>query len=141
MKYAAVVVLSVLSFVAGCATVHTAHDVVPEQRRTFQDSYAKVYSRAVSTLMELKWQIAHSDKEEGLIQARTPMNLWTLGGLITVYVVKESQNKILVEVTSASPQQYDWGKNRENIEKFYLRLSEKLQAPLENPPKAHAAEN
>jgi len=122
------VLLMVSALVAGCVTVQTAHDVVPEQRKIFQESYTKVYSRAVSTLMELKWQISHSDKEEGLIQARTPMNLWTWGDLVTVYVTEESQNKILVEVTSASPQQYDWGKNKDNIEKFYSRLSEKLQS-------------
>lgn len=127
MKFLKITALLVVAFIAGCATVHTAHDVVPEQKRIFQDSYAKVYSRAVSTLMELKWQVSHSDKEEGLIQARTPMNLWTWGDLVTVYVIEESPNRILVEVTSASPQQYDWGKNKNNIEKFYSRLSEKLQ--------------
>jgi hypothetical protein len=120
--------LIVVTHIGACATVHTAHDVVPEYKRVFEDSYTRVYSRAVSTLMELKWQISHSDKEEGLIQARTPMTLWTLGDLVTVYVIEENTNRILVEVTSSSAQQYDWGKNKDNIERFYLRLSKKLES-------------
>ena len=128
MKYLRNALPLVLALLAGCATVQTAHDVIPEQKRVFQEPYAKVFSRAVSTLMELRWQITHSNKEEGLIQARTPMTLWTWGDLVTVYVIDEGEGKTQIEVTSASPQQYDWGKNRTNIETFYSRLSEKLQA-------------
>lgn len=120
-------VLLVIIFLASCATVQTARNIVPEKKRIFKCSYSKVYSRAVSTVMELKWQLTHSKKDEGLIQARTPMNLWTWGDLITIYVVEEEPNKILVEVTSASPQQYDWGKNKKNIEKFYSTLEGKIK--------------
>lgn len=127
MKVVKFIMLSIFALVAGCATVQTAHEVVPERVRVFEGGYAKVYGRAVSALMELKWQITHSDKEEGLIQARTPMSLWTWGDLVTVYVIDEGEGKTKVEVTSASPQQYDWGKNRANIEMFYSRLSERLQ--------------
>ncbi len=55
------------------------------------------------------------------------MNIWTLGDLITVYVVEESANTVLVEVTSESLQQFDWGKNKSNIEEFYSKLNERLK--------------
>jgi len=131
-------ILLIVVFLASCATVQTAQDVVPTNKIFFEGSYSKVYSRAVSTLMGLKWQISYSNKDEGLIQARTPINLWTWGDLVTVYVIEEEPNKIRVEVTSASHQQYDWGKNKDNIQKFYSALEANLKGQLledkvENP--------
>lgn len=76
--------------------------------------------------MALQWQIAHSDKGEGLIQARTPMTLWTWGDLLTVHIVQEEQGNVRVDVTSGSPQQFDWGKNRRNIEAFYSELHSRI---------------
>lgn len=114
--------------IIGCTTVETAQNVVPAQNQSFEQPFSKVYSRSLSTLMELQWQLSHANKEEGLIQARTPMTLWTTGDLVTVHVFEESQNTTRVEVSSASAQQFDWGKNKENIVKFYSRLTEKLKA-------------
>lgn len=123
-----IVSLFCATFVASCATVETASNVVPAQDQVFEHPYNKVYSRSISTLMDLKWQASHSDKKEGLIQARTPMTIWTAGDLVTVHVFQESDSQTRVEVTSASAQQYDWGKNKENISKFYFQLSEKLKS-------------
>ena len=116
----------ILLLTTSCATVQTAKNIVPKNDRIFNHSYQKVYSQSINTLMELKWQISHSDKNEGLIQAKTPMNLWTWGDLVTVYIIKQEDNKVFVNITSASPQQHDWGKNGDNIEKFYSALRSNL---------------
>lgn len=127
MKIFKVLSLSLILLMTACTTTQTSNNVVPENKKNYNASYTEVYSQAVSTLMELKWQVTESNKKEGLIKAKTPMNLLTWGDQVIVYVFEKTENNVLVEVTSSSPQQIDWGKNRSNIEKFYSLLDKKIK--------------
>src|SRR5260221_130250 len=102
----------------GCSTIQSSSSIRDDEARTFTGSPEAVYSEAVATLMGLGWQVAAARKEERLIQARTPMTIWTWGDLVTVHVVELAPGRARVDVTSGSRQQFDWGKNRENIERF-----------------------
>lgn len=124
MSQRIVALLLVLTLlVSGCATVQSSSSLTDPAARKYSGSVDVVYSEAMSTLMALGWQVVSANKEERLIQARTPPTIWTLGDLVTVFLIQESPSTVRVDVTSASAQQFDWGKNTENIEKFYLHLS------------------
>lgn len=118
----------IIVVVSGCTTVQSASAIRDLPNRTIPGSVDTVYSEVISTLMSLGWQVTSANKAEHIIQARTPATIWTMGDLVTVYAVQATPSTVRVDVTSASAQQYDWGKNKENIEKFYNHLLEAVNA-------------
>ncbi len=120
-------VIFLLIILCSCTTIKTSQEIIPKNNLIYSAPYDKVYNCSINALMALGWQITHSNKDEGLIQAKAPMSLWTWGDLITVHIIKEFPDKVRVDVTSGSPQQFDWGKNKKNIEAFYEELKKQLE--------------
>lgn len=125
MKFKMVTLAVCFTLVTACTTVTSSATLIPETEKVFTASYDDVFSKSTQTLMALGWQVVSSSKEEGLIQARTPMTMLTWGDVVTVAVSKSDQ-QVRVELTSASNQQVDWGKNSANIKKFYQHLNTML---------------
>ena len=94
----------------------------PQQGNTYSADYDKVYSEALNSVALLSWEITHSEKDAGIIQAKTPMSLWTYGDKVTIRLTDLENGNIRVDVSSGTNQAVDWGKNNANISNFYRKL-------------------
>ncbi len=126
-KLLSFLILTGVLLVSGCNTVKTSADYVPTSAREFSSPRELVFDEAVSTLMSLRWHVTSSSRDSGFIQARTPMTMWTYGDLVNIHVRSGRAGKTRVDATSASDQQFDWGKNQENIQAFYSKLRSNLK--------------
>jgi hypothetical protein len=96
----------------------------PVEERTFPVAREAAYSAAIATIVALGWQVTHSAPSEGIVTASTPVTMSTFGDNVTVHVVSVAPGQSRVDVTSATPRQVvDWGKNRENVERFYSQFT------------------
>jgi len=108
--------------VAGCATTTSTANDPALQPRVYSASYDRVWSEAINAVASISWEITHTEKQSGIINATTPMSLLTYGDKVTVRVINMDPDRVRVEVTSSTDQAYDWGKNGKNIGKFYQAL-------------------
>ena len=77
--------LSVFLLATSCATTTSTLDD-PELRRTYSASYDRVFSEAINASALLSWELTHSEKGAGIIQATTPKNMWTNGDAVTIRI-------------------------------------------------------
>ena len=90
--------LTLLVLASSCATYKANFGPGAEERKTqirvFVDSYDDVYRAVMQTAASQQWEITHSDKDAGLVQARTPKSLsaWDdeVSGGVQVQVKKRS---------------------------------------------------
>ncbi len=122
MNLKTIIWVAALGLLTACSTVTSSASLIPESQKVFSAKYDDVFNKSTQTLMALGWQIVSSSKAEGLIQAKTTSSMLTMGDLVTV-AVNQQEQQVRVELTSASNQQVDWGKNAENIKKFYQQLN------------------
>ena len=119
IKYAFLILFVVSIF--SCATTSSTLGST-KQGNTYSADYDRVYSEALNAVALLSWEITHSEKDAGIIQAKTPMSLWTYGDKVTIRLTDLENGNIRVDVSSGTNQAVDWGKNNANISNFYRKL-------------------
>ena len=128
MKKALSVAVAVVLSISSCTTFRSSSEIIPKSKRTFSGSYERIFDCAVSSVMDMNWQIIYSNKEEGIIQAKVPMTIWTWGDLVTIHVFRNGENECIIDVSSKSNQQYDWGKNEENIRGYFSYIENNINS-------------
>jgi hypothetical protein len=123
-KYVLLILLAVSIF--SCATTSSTLGS-SQQGSEFTADYDRVYSESLNAVALLSWEITHSEKDAGIIQAKTPMSLWTYGDKITIRLTNLNNGKVRVDVSSGTNQAVDWGKNDANISNFYSKLNALLR--------------
>jgi hypothetical protein len=99
------------------------------QPRYYNSDVATVFEKAVEALKALKWKTKSTDPEAGVVVAKTPMTMLTGGDKVTVLVHQLDDGRVEVEITSkTSYQLIAWGKNRDNILRFYGLLDQLMRA-------------
>ena len=95
------------------------------QPHYYVSDVATVFEKAVEVLKALKWKIKSSDPQAGVIVAKTPMTMLTGGDKLTVLVHALDDGRVEVDITSkTSYQLIAWGKNRDNVIRFYGLLDQ-----------------
>jgi hypothetical protein len=101
----------------------------------------EVIARASAAAMSsLGWEVDYAQsKPPHTIAASAPLSLWTGGDLVRAYIGTEPEGGgTTVRVTSSTNgQMYDWGKNEENIRRFFAALDSAV--PLEGRDSAAGA--
>lgn len=93
------------------------------ESRTFDLERDLLLERAKMALERSKFKIKFFDKTSGNIQAKTKLSWWSWTEDVTVNINEKSEVQILSKC--AFPMQiFDWGKNRENVNKFFSNLKE-----------------
>lgn len=114
-----------LTTVTSCVTSSSTMDNKDLQRE-YTEEYDEVYNQAVNTVTTLAWDLKQTEKESGLIQAETPASAFTSGDEVTIRITDGDNEKVKVDIISASNQAFDWGKDEQNIRKFYEKMDELL---------------
>ena len=97
--------------------------------RIYEMEYNIVFNKAVSAVIEQNWQIIFTDKNSGVISAKTHLNIFTLGDTISIQVNILKSNTVRVDVSSDASQLFDWGHNSRNVSN-YLKTLELLLSKL-----------
>jgi len=99
------------------------------QPHYYVSDVATVFEKALEALKTLKWKIKSTDSQAGVIVAKTPMTMLTGGDKLTVLVHQLEDGRVEVDITSrTSYQLIAWGKNRDNVIKFYGLLDQLVAA-------------
>lgn len=101
-----------------------------ESKEFYSVGYEPLFSKCEEAIRMCEFTLEESEPAMGRIQAKTKMNLWTLFGEdITIFVSKDGS----VSADSQCSQFFDYGKNKENIEKFFTNLRMLLNSsPVRN---------
>ena len=79
MKTKLLFLITFFLLLVSCATYRAntgpGADERKTQSRTFIGSYDQVYKTVVQTAANQNWEITHTDKDAGLVQAKTPASL------------------------------------------------------------------
>ena len=115
----------VVLFTASCTTTSSTLNS-SEPQRVYAKEYDEVFSEAVNVVSLLSWELTHTEKDAGIIQAETPMSLFTYGDEVTIRLEQQENGRVRVDMSSSTDQAVDWGKNEKNIQEFYAKLGELL---------------
>ena len=102
-------------------TSGTQPEITP---RSYNRSQPSVAQAVVNAMVQLGWSINYSRSNiPYTVVADVPMSLWTGGDAVEVSLTEKSEGQTIVDITSRTVGQlYDWGKNKENIARFYGAL-------------------
>jgi hypothetical protein len=118
--------LPMLLVISACATTTSTMGSEDLKPRVFTANFDRVWGEALNAAASVSWEITNTEKASGIINAKTPMSLWTYGDNVTIRVIQMDEGRVRVELASTSAQAFDWGKNKRNIERFYTALSRGL---------------
>lgn len=96
------------------------------KRIEIQFNYDRTFEFVFKTLSALAWSITEVNKRDGIIKADVSMSLKSWGERIHITCSYLSPNLSAIEVSSRSKWAstlVDWGKNKENVERFGNILS------------------
>lgn len=96
------------------------------KRIEIQLNYDRTFELIFKTLSALAWSITEINKRDGIIKADVSMSLKSWGERIHITCSSLSPNLSVIEVSSRSrwaSTLVDWGKNKENVERFENILS------------------
>jgi hypothetical protein len=97
----AFLVVSSVLFVNGCSTLADArHSEGTGMSKTYNHGFDKVWNASLSSLTNLKLQIASENKSDGYILAQRGMTLWSYGENVALFVKKKNNKQTSVEVVS-----------------------------------------
>lgn len=77
----------------------------------------------MDTVERLEWKLISENRETGTIEVKTEMSLRSWGEEVLIQVAKEKEGNIITVASGVSSQIFDWGKNKENEEKFHKEMS------------------
>lgn len=90
--------------------------------RTFQGIESDIFELCIKVIKSLNWEIATFNHITGTIKAETNMSLLSWGETIEIKI-KQMEDGLNIRINSESRSQIiDWGKNAENIAKFFSAL-------------------
>ncbi len=125
MRFKHIAILPILLFSISCATFKANTSSGLEERkiqtRVFQGSYDEIYRIVMQTAGNQNWEITHSDKDAGLVQAKTPATLsaWEDEINITMNTIKGG---VQVQVKSGLAN----STNAENVRKYLDSVTAQL---------------
>jgi hypothetical protein len=88
-------------------------------------SYDKMFNLSTDSIKESGFSIKEVDRVNGLIIAKSGLTWKSYGEKIRVYF-KDTGEGTQIKMTSKAYQLFDWGKNEDNINKFFYILNYKL---------------
>jgi hypothetical protein len=91
------------------------------QSRIFIGSYDEVYRIVMQTAASQNWKITHSDKDAGLVQAKTPKSLSSWDDEVSI-TMNEIDSGVKVQVKSGLAN----APNVENVRKFLDAVVEQV---------------
>jgi len=93
------------------------------ESRNFDLERDLLLESAKVALEKSKFKIKAFDKTTGIIRAKTKLSWWSWTEVVTVNINENSELQILSKC--AFPMQiFDWGKNKQNVKKFFSNLKE-----------------
>lgn len=91
------------------------------ESRTYHMTQGALLDAVKTTLVNLAWRYEVLSANE--LQARVSVNLWSWGERLKVQI--STDGAVRVESRCAFPLQcLDWGKNKENVQTFFIRLEQ-----------------
>ena len=97
-------------------------------KNEYNSPFSIVYVNCHKTTIQLGFKILNEDINKGIIQFRVKASLWSFGEDFTIKI-NQIGSSTLVEVNSEPSvglQFFDWGKNKKNIDLFFMTLTELL---------------
>lgn len=92
------------------------------EARVYKGEINEIFDSCLKAITSLNWEIAFSNQSNGTIKAETNLSLLSWGEDIEIEI-QYVQGGIKVNINSESRSQLiDWGKNDENIQKFFSLL-------------------
>ncbi len=131
MRVTRIAALVMLSVGLACTTTTSNLSTVaaPRELPGYAKSFDQVFSASVDAVSLLTWEITVAQKDAGLISAKTPLNISTVGDKVTIRIFKgdvaSGDSLTHVGFSSGSNQAFDWGRNS----RFYDQLTIALGAP------------
>lgn len=124
-------------WLAGCTPSVVKQSALPGSQATTSAPPSQSYTQtpdavahaAIAAMSSLGWDVDYAQgKPPSLIEARTPLSLWTGGDRVQAIIGPDGEDgKTTVHVISRTDGQvYDWGKNEENIRHFFGALDSML---------------
>lgn len=95
------------------------------KNETYSNSRTEVYDAAIRSIKDLGWFTISTDRDAGLIRARTGTTLRSWGENISVRVSEEAGETTISVSSVPSSQVFNWGKDEEN-ERVFLRKTNKI---------------
>jgi hypothetical protein len=90
--------------------------------KRYESPYDNVFEASLRVIRQLGWSLISTDKEAGVIKARTSMSLRSWGEDIIIRLSKENMATIVSVSSHAVFQLFDWGKSIENENLFHEEL-------------------
>src|SRR5581483_1604290 len=93
--------------------------------RSYNASPPVVAQAAINAMTQLGWSMVPEQSNfPSTLVASVPMSVWTSGDTVQVVLTEQSPGQTTVDISSRTVgQMYDWGKNKENIDRFYGALN------------------
>ena len=89
--------------------------------------YKIMFNTVIEALIESGFKILVIDEFYGIIRAKTKISFKSWGEVIVANLVR-TPHGIQIVITSHAHQLYDWGKSKENIDKFFNILNYKVMS-------------
>jgi hypothetical protein len=122
MNKTMILILCLVIYGCASATTQTQNTKNAVSAQVYQSDYDVIFSKAIDAAGGMGWQITFTDKETGVISAKTAANFLTWGDTISIRISHQEQG-VKVDLASGSTGQIvDWGRNKNNILKFYKKL-------------------
>ncbi|MCP3135918.1 hypothetical protein [Pyxidicoccus xibeiensis] len=86
-----------------------------------------VFDKALETVVELGWRVNLAKPDPGIIQAYTPTSMASWQEDLNISVLDTGTGVVRVQMNSRARQLVAWGKNEENIERFFQGLDARLK--------------
>lgn len=97
-----------------------------EAIREFDKEYDLLFSKCIEAVHDSGFELLISELNSGRIEAKSGMGLRSFGENITIQVNKKSGSVHVFSKSALSTTMFDWGKNRDNVTKFFEHLSSLL---------------
>lgn len=90
--------------------------------RSVNSDRVQTIQRVIDALKSLKFRIIEKDEKNGVIVARTRLNIWSWTEKVTIKI--DPNGKLHIESKCSLPTQIvDWGKNRRNVENLFAQIA------------------
>lgn len=92
-----------------------------EASKKYDSSKIELIHSIITAIDKSKFQIENIDKENGIIHAKSVLNIWSWSEKIVIRI-EENGNVTMKSECSLSTQIVDWGKNKRNVKTFFRHL-------------------
>lgn len=113
------------------AVVVVYSDIMASEARMYKGEISEIFDLCIKAITSLNWQIASFNHSSCMIKAETNLSLLSWGDDIEIEI-QQMRGGINVKINSESRAQLvDWGKNDENIQKFFSVLESLIPSKKE----------